>query len=313
MAWSANANRGWAKGATLPGSPPFNPDTTTTAKPPIVTKPPVVKPTLPTTDAPLPSAPTHPYGANYVPRTNGHGYSASGGAGFQFNGRRPPRDTSEVVPPPPGGNQPPPGGAPPPPTPPPGAGGMNPDGTWRAPDQAYLDGLRNGTIAPQWAGQPGSPEYQNWLNSDQRRDRIAAAQNQPPPGGQPPPGTPPPAGQPRPPRPPRPNRPGQPGQIPQQAAQALYNDNTIPHDFKGQLMELARGGNAQAFNEALFNSALPQETKLRLQQLFRFGSPAPAAPAPVSQPQGVPQPPPAQPQGAVAPPPPQGSPYYGAY
>ena len=86
-------------------------------------------------------------------------------------------------------------------------------------------------------------------------------------------------------------------------------------------MELAKGGNAQAFNEALFNSALPQETKMRLQQLFGFGDPTQvvAGHTPGSflqvqpQPQGVPQPPPAQPQGAVAPPPPQGSPYYGAY
>lgn len=66
----------------------------------------------------------------------------------------------------------------------------------------------------------------------------------------------------------------------QQGAQALYNDNTIPHEFKGQLLQAAQSGNAQAFNEMLFNSGMPHEMKLRLQQLFGYGDGqgAPAAP-----------------------------------
>lgn len=285
--------------ATTP-TPPFNPNDTT--KPAITTKP---KPPVPTPPpAPIP-APRPAY--EYKQRLG----SSQGGGAFNWdpaNYRRPPRPGTE-----PPATEPPPA-TPPPATPPPvpGAGGLNPDGTWTAPDQSYLDGLNNGTIAPKWAGQPGSPEYQSWLNSDQRKAALARGGTTvtPPPPGQPPPGQ-----QPGAPRPPRPNRPNRPGQVSQQAAQALYSQefNMIPHEFKGQMMELARGGNAQAFNDALFNSNIPHEMKLRLQQLFGFGAPAPAAPAPVAQPQGVPQPPPAQPQGAVAPPPPQGSPYYGAY
>jgi hypothetical protein len=57
----------------------------------------------------------------------------------------------------------------------------------------------------------------------------------------------------------------------QQGAQALYSDNTIPHEFKGQLLQAAQSGNAQAFNEMLFNSNIPHETKLKLQQMFGYG------------------------------------------
>lgn len=60
-------------------------------------------------------------------------------------------------------------------------------------------------------------------------------------------------------------------QVMQQGAQALYNDNTIPHEFKGQLLQAAQSGDPQAFNEMLFNSNIPHETKLRLQQMFGYG------------------------------------------
>ena len=73
----------------------------------------------------------------------------------------------------------------------------------------------------------------------------------------------------------RPQRPQQGGganpQAMQQGAQALYSDNTIPHEFKGQLLQAAQSGNAQAFNEMLFNSNIPHETKLKLQQMFGYG------------------------------------------
>jgi len=94
------------------------------------------------------------------------------------------------------------------------------------------------------------------------------------------PGSPPPVGtgpgsmgkprQPRPNRPPQGRPPVNPQQM-QQGAQALYNDNTIPHEFKGQLMQAAQSGDPQAFNDMLFNSNIPHETKLRLQQMFGYG------------------------------------------
>lgn len=108
------------------------------------------------------------------------------------------------------------------------------------------------------------------------------------------------------------NRQNRPGQISQEAAQALYNDNTIPHEFKGQLMELARSGNAQSFAQTLFGSGLPQETKLRLMQLFGFGGGQSTGGGPIGQPQGAPQPAP-QNVTPVVPPNPQGSQYYGAF
>lgn len=98
----------------------------------------------------------------------------------------------------------------------------------------------------------------------------------------------------------------------QQGAQALYNDNTIPHEFKGQLLQAAQSGNAQAFNEMLFNSGMPHEMKLRLQQLFGYGDGqgAPAAPQASTPDQGVNQAPPQQDwRNRVR----QGSGYYGAY
>ena len=44
------------------------------------------------------------------------------------------------------------------------SGGLGRDGIWRPPSQEYLDGLQNGSIAPKWAGAPGSDTYQGWLN-----------------------------------------------------------------------------------------------------------------------------------------------------
>ena len=293
MAWTQSMNRGWVKGPALsnptvnklaantatkplPGSPPLNPEGTT--------KPPAYPAPIP--GAPTPAAPVGKWGANYVPRTGVPGSSASGGRmPNPADYRRSPSG------PPPGG--PPGGGADPnKPVPPAGPGGPGP-----APGggPVYGGGPTPGRGTATDVGAPPPVERQV-------------------PGQLPPPVAPPVPGQPPAPIPPRPNRPGQPGQVTQQAAQALYSQEfgAIPHEFKGQLMELARGGNSQAFNDALFNSNIPHEMKLRLQQLFGFGTPAqPNAPQP--QPQGVPQPPPAQPQGAVAPPPPQGSPYYGAY
>lgn len=80
----------------------------------------------------------------------------------------------------------------------------------------------------------------------------------------------------------RPQRPQQGGganpQAMQQGAQALYSDNTIPHEFKGQLLQAAQSGNAQAFNEMLFNSNIPHETKLKLQQMFGYGGQQSATP-----------------------------------
>ena len=92
----------------------------------------------------------------------------------------------------------------------------------------------------------------------------------------------------------------------QQGAQALYNDNTIPHEFKGQLLQAAQSGNAQAFNEMLFNSGIPHETKLRLQQMFGYGSGAGAAPQAATPDQGQNQVQQSYSGG-------KGSPYYGAF
>lgn len=201
-----------------------------------------------------------------------------------------------------------------------GAGGLDANGVWTAPTNAYLAGLANGTIAPRWAGAPGSATYQGWLNMRNGGNPI--------PDGGLPPVTPPPVDDPAPDpstgqqsrpnrHPNRGNRQNRPGQVSQQAAQALYNDNTIPHDFKGQLMELARSGNVQRFNEALFGSGLPQETKMRLMELFGFGGGAGGGPTGggggvVPNPQGVPQTVPSN-VGPPVPPNPQGSQYYGLY
>lgn len=92
----------------------------------------------------------------------------------------------------------------------------------------------------------------------------------------------------------------------QQGAQALYGDNTIPHEFKGQLLQAAQSGDAQAFNDMLFNSGIPHETKLRLQQMFGYGSGAPTQAATPDQ--GVQQ---AGPPGGFDPR--MGSGYYGAF
>lgn len=92
----------------------------------------------------------------------------------------------------------------------------------------------------------------------------------------------------------------------QQGAQALYGDNTIPHEFKGQLLQAAQSGDAQAFNDMLFNSGIPHETKLRLQQMFGYGSGAPTQAATPDQ--GVRQ---AGPPGGFDPR--MGSGYYGAF
>lgn len=108
----------------------------------------------------------------------------------------------------------------------------------------------------------------------------------------------------------RPQRPQQGGganpQAMQQGAQALYSDNTIPHEFKGQLLQAAQSGNAQAFNEMLFNSGIPHETKLRLQQMFGYGSGAGAAPQAATPDQGQNQVQQSYNGG-------KGSPYYGAF
>lgn len=92
----------------------------------------------------------------------------------------------------------------------------------------------------------------------------------------------------------------------QQGAEALYGDNTIPHEFKGQLLQAAQSGDAQAFNDMLFNSGIPHETKLRLQQMFGYGGGAPTQAATPDQ--GVRQ---AGPLGGFDPR--MGSGYYGAF
>ena len=150
----------------------------------------------------------------------------------------------------------------------------------------------------------GTPEYGDWMRR-QNEQRGA------PSGGKPAQGAPPPqdpgmGGQ----RPPRPTRPPQ-GRPPvnpqqmQQGAQELYNDNTIPHEFKGQLLQAAQSGDPMAFNQMLFNSNIPHATKLKLQQMFGYGGQG-GAPTQSAQPD----------QGQQQDPGPynsQGSPYYGAF
>lgn len=212
-------------------------------------------------------------------------------------------------------------------------GGLDANGVWHPPTEEYLAGLANGTIAPKWAGQPGSPEYQGWLNWKASQPANPGPNAPAPPGGggggqsdQNPAGGAGGGGG---------VGTGQgggagggggvpAGQVSQQAAQALYNDNTIPHEFKNQLMEIAKTGNALAFNQALFGSNIPQATKMLLQQLFGFGGPAGGGnggpqsqvqdqnnqtppPAPVTPPIAPPNPRP------IIPPNPGGSQYYGAF
>ena len=214
-----------------------------------------------------------------------------------------------------------------------GAGGVDPStGVWTPPSDEYMRGLEGGQIAPKWAGAPGSKEYEGWLNSDQRKARLESrgtvndnydtsgqgAINRTP-GGPPPVGTGPGSmGKPQQPGG-MPSREGgarhrgqRPPQAPvnpqalQQGAEALYGDNTIPHEFKGQLLQAAQSGDAQAFNEMLFNSGIPHETKLRLQQMFGYGGGAPTQAATPDQ--GVRQ---AGPLGGFDPR--MGSGYYGAF
>lgn len=203
-----------------------------------------------------------------------------------------------------------------------GAGGVDPStGVWTPPSDEYMRGLESGQIAPKWAGAPGSKEYEGWLNSDQRKARLEKSGlfSDRTPGGPPPVGTGPGSmGKPQQPGG-MPSREGgarhrgqRPPQAPvnpqalQQGAEALYGDNTIPHEFKGQLLQAAQSGDAQAFNEMLFNSGIPHETKLRLQQMFGYGSGAPTQAATPDQ--GVRQ---AGPPGGFDPR--MGSGYYGAF
>jgi len=104
----------------------------------------------------------------------------------------------------------------------------------------------------------------------------------------------------------RPTQPSVNPQALQQGAQALYGDNTIPHEFKGQLLQAAQSGDAQAFNDMLFNSGIPHETKLRLQQMFGYGGGAPTQAATPDQ--GMQQ---SGPPGGFDPR--MGSGYYGAF
>ena len=91
----------------------------------------------------------------------------------------------------------------------------------------------------------------------------------------------------------------------QQGNEALYNDNTIPHEFKLQLSQAAESGDSQAFNEMLFNSNIPHATKLKLQQMFGYGDGGGQPTQSATPDQGQQQDP--GPYNS------QGSPYYGAF